>query len=98
MDLDRVHRPRRAAGGALDLEAAAEADEIAGRADMLVGHSCCLRAAERFLNIAKMDWSDTRARRRRHGDRAVPNAGSFVIGTSAQGSDRRCICCCALLA
>ena len=38
-DLDRVHRPGRAAVGALDLEAAPEADEITGRSDMLVGHS-----------------------------------------------------------
>lgn len=39
VDLDRVHRPGRAAVGALDLEAAPEADEITGRGDMLVGHS-----------------------------------------------------------
>lgn len=37
-DLDPVHRPGRAAVGALDLEAAPEADEITGRGDMLVGH------------------------------------------------------------
>ena len=39
MNLDPVHRPGRAAVGALDLEAAPEADEIAGRGDMLIGHS-----------------------------------------------------------
>jgi hypothetical protein len=37
-DLDRGQRPGGVAEGALDPEAAAEADEIAGRADMLVGH------------------------------------------------------------
>ena len=37
-DVDCVHRPRRAAVGALDLQGAAEADEIEGRADLLVGH------------------------------------------------------------
>jgi hypothetical protein len=34
-----LRRPRRAAVGALDLQGAAEADEIAGRGDMLIGHS-----------------------------------------------------------
>ena len=45
-DLNPAQGRRGAAGGALDLQGAAEADEIAGRADMLVGHSCCLCAAE----------------------------------------------------
>ena len=39
MDLDPAHCPGRTAVGALDLEAAPEADEIAGRGDALVGHS-----------------------------------------------------------
>jgi len=38
-DLDAGHGVRRAAGGALDLEAAPEPDEIAGRAHVLGGHS-----------------------------------------------------------
>ena len=39
MDLDAVHRPRRAAVGALNLGAAPEAHEIVGCGDMLLGHS-----------------------------------------------------------
>jgi hypothetical protein len=35
----------------LDLQGAAEADEIAGRADMLVGHEPAMRGWERFVNI-----------------------------------------------
>jgi hypothetical protein len=37
--------------GALDLEAAPEADEITGRGDMLVGHSQPLARRERFVNM-----------------------------------------------
>ena len=39
VDLDPVPCLRRAAGGALDLQRAPEADHVAGRADMLVGHA-----------------------------------------------------------
>ena len=42
VDLDTGHRVRRAAGCALDLQAAAEADEIGGVPHMLGGHSCAL--------------------------------------------------------
>jgi hypothetical protein len=38
VNLGPVQSPCRAAVGALDLQRAAEADEIAGRADMPVGH------------------------------------------------------------
>jgi hypothetical protein len=55
------------AEGALDLQAAPEADEIAGRADTLVGHGCCLRAAERFVNTSQKGCygrtSESRVRR-----------------------------------
>ena len=37
-DLDPAQRPRGVAVGALDLQGTAEADEIAGGVDMLVGH------------------------------------------------------------
>ena len=50
-DLDPVHCPGRAAVGALDLEAAPEADEITGRGDMRVGHSRPLARRERFVNM-----------------------------------------------
>ena len=43
VDVDPVPCPGRAAMLALDLEAAPEADEIAGGADMLVGHEAALR-------------------------------------------------------
>lgn len=52
VDLDAVHCPGRAAVGAFDLEATPEADEIAGRCDMLVGHSRSLARRERFVNMA----------------------------------------------
>jgi hypothetical protein len=41
-DFDPVHCPGRAAEGALDLQGAAEADEIEGCGDMLVRHSRAL--------------------------------------------------------
>jgi len=50
MDLDPVHRPRRAAVRALDLQGAAEADEIAGRGDMLVGHPRAVARGEQKRN------------------------------------------------
>ena len=52
-DFDPVHRPRRAAVAALDLEEAAEADEIAGGGDVFVGHGRAVARGERFVNIAQ---------------------------------------------
>ena len=44
VDVDAVQGARGVAEGAFDLQRAPEADEIAGRADMLVGHAPTLRA------------------------------------------------------
>jgi hypothetical protein len=46
---------RRAAGGALDLEAAPEPDEIAGRAHVLGGHSRGVARGEQKVNMAVLD-------------------------------------------
>jgi hypothetical protein len=54
VDLGAGQRMRRAASRALDLQAAAEAGEIGGRAHMLGGHRAMLGMAERFVNMTKI--------------------------------------------
>ena len=59
---EAIHGSRCSAIAALDLKRAAEANQIGGGTSVFCGHTAAIRLAERFVNTARLLYSDFRLR------------------------------------